>query len=434
MVRTDDVYQKYVSVLEEELLPAMGCTEPIAIAYAAAKAREVLGDVPERVFLAASGNIIKNVKSVVVPNTGHMRGIYAAVAAGIVAGKADKQLEVIASVTPEEIEKIKEYMEKTEIKVDLADSGLIFDIDITVYKGNDSARVRIVDNHTNIVLIQKGEDVILSKEISKDNKANNITDRSFMSVEGILDFADSVEIADIEPLISRQIEYNMAIAEEGLKNSYGANIGSVLLASNKSVLEQGGEAAIKLKARAMAAAGSDARMNGCELPVIINSGSGNQGITASVPVVVYARELGVGKEKMYRALVLSNLLAIHQKTPIGRLSAYCGVVNAGVGAGCGITYLKGGRLDEIAHTLVNSLAIASGVICDGAKASCAAKIGLAVENGIMGYEMYCQGQQFVGGDGIVKTGVENMIASVGRLGREGMRETDKEILKIMLDN
>lgn len=434
MVRTDDVYQKYVSVLEEELLPAMGCTEPIAIAYAAAKAREVLGDVPERVFLAASGNIIKNVKSVVVPNTGHMRGIYAAVAAGIVAGKADKQLEVIASVTPEEIEKIKEYMKTTEIKVDLADSGLIFDIDITVYKGNDSARVRIVDNHTNIVLIQKGEDVILSKEISKDNKANNITDRSFMSVEGILDFADSVEIADIEPLISRQIEYNMAIAEEGLKNSYGANIGSVLLASNKSVLEQGGEAAIKLKARAMAAAGSDARMNGCELPVIINSGSGNQGITASVPVVVYARELGIDKEKMYRALVLSNLLAIHQKTPIGRLSAYCGVVNAGVGAGCGITYLKGGRLDEIAHTLVNSLAIASGVICDGAKASCAAKIGLAVENGIMGYEMYCQGQQFVGGDGIVKTGVENMIASVGRLGREGMRETDKEILKIMLDN
>lgn len=434
MVRTDDVYQKYVSVLEEELLPAMGCTEPIAIAYAAAKAREVLGDVPERVFLAASGNIIKNVKSVVVPNTGHMRGIYAAVAAGIVAGKADKQLEVIASVTPEEIEKIKEYMEKTEIKVDLADSGLIFDIDITVYKGNDSARVRIVDNHTNIVLIQKGEDVILSKEISKDNKANNITDRSFMSVEGILDFADSVEIADIEPLISRQIEYNMAIAEEGLKNSYGANIGSVLLASNKSVLEQGGEEAIKLKARAMAAAGSDARMNGCELPVIINSGSGNQGITASVPVVVYAREMGVDKEKMYRALVLSNLLAIHQKTPIGRLSAYCGVVNAGVGAGCGITYLKGGRLDEISHTLVNSLAIASGVICDGAKASCAAKIGLAVENGIMGYEMYCQGQQFMGGDGIVKTGVENMIASVGRLGREGMRETDKEILKIMLDN
>ena len=434
MVRTDDVYQKYVSVLEEELLPAMGCTEPIAIAYAAAKAREVLGDVPERVFLAASGNIIKNVKSVVVPNTGHMRGIYAAVAAGIVAGKADKQLEVIASVTPEEIEKIKEYMKTTEIKVDLADSGLIFDIDITVYKGNDSARVRIVDNHTNIVLIQKGEDVILSKEISKDNKANNITDRSFMSVEGILDFADSVEIADIEPLISRQIEYNMAIAEEGLKNSYGANIGSVLLASNKSVLEQGGEAAIKLKARAMAAAGSDARMNGCELPVIINSGSGNQGITASVPVVVYARELGIDKEKMYRALVLSNLLAIHQKTPIGRLSAYCGVVNAGVGAGCGITYLKGGRLDGIEHTLVNSLAIASGVICDGAKASCAAKIGLAVENGIMGYEMYCQGQQFVGGDGIVKTGVENMIASVGRLGREGMRETDKEILKIMLDN
>lgn len=410
----------------------MGCTEPIAIAYAAAKAREVLGSVPDKVLLEASGNIIKNVKSVVVPNTGHMRGIYAAVAAGIIAGDADKKLEVISKVSPEKIEEIKAYLDKAKIKVDLADSDFIFDIVITVYKDGNLAKVRIVDNHTNIVLVMKGDEVLLSKETGED-KPNNFTDRSFLSVEKILDFVDSVEIEDIEEILTRQIEYNMAIAEEGLKNDYGANIGSVLLSANKEVLEKEGDAARKLKARAMAAAGSDARMNGCELPVIINSGSGNQGITVSVPVVVYAREMGVEKDKMYRALALSNLLAIHQKTPIGRLSAYCGVVNAGVAAGCGIAYLKGGGFKEIAHTLVNGLAIASGVICDGAKASCAAKIGLAVENGILGYEMYCRGQQFVGGDGIVKKGVENMIASVGRLGREGMRETDKEILKIMLD-
>lgn len=410
----------------------MGCTEPIAIAYAAAKAREVLGAVPDKVLLEASGNIIKNVKSVVVPNTGHMRGIYAAVAAGIIAGDADKKLEVISKVSPEKIEEIKAYLDKAKIKVDLADSDFIFDIVITVYKDGNLAKVRIVDNHTNIVLVMKGDEVLLSKETGED-KPNNFTDRSFLSVEKILDFVDSVEIEDIEEILTRQIEYNMAIAEEGLKNDYGANIGSVLLSANKEVLEKEGDAARKLKARAMAAAGSDARMNGCELPVIINSGSGNQGITVSVPVVVYAREMGVEKDKMYRALALSNLLAIHQKTPIGRLSAYCGVVNAGVAAGCGIAYLKGGGFKEIAHTLVNGLAIASGVICDGAKASCAAKIGLAVENGILGYEMYCRGQQFVGGDGIVKKGVENMIASVGRLGREGMRETDKEILKIMLD-
>ncbi|MDO4788423.1 MAG: L-serine ammonia-lyase, iron-sulfur-dependent, subunit alpha [Johnsonella sp.] len=432
MVRTDEVYQKCISILKEELLPAMGCTEPIAIAYAAAKAREVLGAVPDKVLLEASGNIIKNVKSVVVPNTGHMRGIYAAVAAGIIAGDANKKLEVISKVSPEKIEEIKAYLDKAKIKVDLADSDFIFDIVITVYKDGNHAKVRIVDNHTNIVLVMKGDEVLLSKETGED-KPNNFTDRSFLSVEKILDFVDSVEIEDIEELLERQIEYNMAIAEEGLKNDYGANIGSVLLSANKEILEKEGDAARKLKARAMAAAGSDARMNGCELPVIINSGSGNQGITVSVPVVVYAREMGVEKDKMYRALALSNLLAIHQKTPIGRLSAYCGVVNAGVAAGCGIAYLKGGGFKEIAHTLVNGLAIASGIICDGAKASCAAKIGLAVENGILGYEMYCRGQQFVGGDGIVKKGVENMIASVGRLGREGMRETDKEILKIMLD-
>jgi len=431
MVKTDLEYQKCVKILEEELLPAMGCTEPIAVAYCAAVARDTLGEMPDRVLVEASGNIIKNVKSVVVPNTGHLRGIPAAAAAGIVAGKSDKKLEVIADVTVEEQASIKTYLEQTQIDVQLAETPLIFDIIITVYKGESYAKVRIANFHTNIALVEKNGEVISSIEVEQGGE-DSLTDRTFLSVEKILDFANTVDIEDVKPVLDIQIAYNMAIAEEGLKNSYGANIGSVLLAAGEDVMKMGGEAALRLKARAMAAAGSDARMNGCELPVIINSGSGNQGITASVPVIVYAREMNVGEEKMYRALTLSNMLGIHQKTPIGRLSAYCGAISAGTAAGCGIAYLKDGSLEAIEHTLVNALAISSGVICDGAKASCAGKIALAVDNGILGYEMYCQGQQFEGGDGIVKKGVENTIASVGQLGRDGMRETDKEILKIMV--
>jgi len=431
MLRTDLEYQKCIKILEEELLPAMGCTEPIAVAYCAALARETLGAQPERVLVEASGNIIKNVKSVVVPNTGNLRGIPAAAAAGIVAGKADKQLEVIAEVTDAQKEEIKTYLQTMPIDVQVAEGDLIFDIVITVYKGESYAKVRIANFHTNVVLVEKDGQVISSQEVQQDSD-EGLTDRSFLTVEKILDFADSVEIEDVKSLLDVQIAYNMAIAEEGLKNSYGANIGSVLLKAGEDVMNMGGECALRLKARAMAAAGSDARMSGCELPVIINSGSGNQGITASVPVVVYARAMNVGDEKMYRALVVSNLLGIHQKTPIGRLSAYCGAISAGAAAGCGIAYLKDGSLRAVSHTLVNALAISSGVICDGAKASCAGKIALAVDNGILGYEMYCQEQQFEGGDGIVKKGVENTIASVGRLGRDGMRETDKEILRIMV--
>ncbi len=429
MLKTDPNYQKCLDILGEELLPAMGCTEPIAVAYCAAVARKTLGALPERVIVEASGNIIKNVKSVIVPNTGHLRGIPAATAAGIVAGDAEKQLEVIADVTEDQQKQIKQFMESTDISVQVANSPLIFDIVITAYKGDSYAKVRIADYHTNIVLIEKDGQVQHSVEVAVSGD-DGLTDRSFLSVELIYDFAETVDVADVKALLDQQISYNMTIAEEGLKNDYGANIGSVLLSSHPNI---SGEDALRLKARAMAAAGSDARMNGCELPVIINSGSGNQGITASVPVVVYARAMNVGDEKMYRALVLSNLLGIHQKTPIGRLSAYCGAISAGAAAGCGIAYLKGADLRAISHTLVNALAISSGVVCDGAKASCAGKIALAVDTGILGYEMFSQGQQFEGGDGIVKKGVENMIASVGRLGRDGMRETDKEILRIMVD-
>ena len=426
MTREDPRYQNYVKILEEELLPAMGCTEPIAISYCAAVARDALGLEADRVTVSASGNIIKNVKSVVVPNTGGLRGIPAAAAAGIVAGDPARRLEVIASVSPEQKEAIRAFLEKIPVELKLAGSPLVFDIVVTLHAGDHYSKVRAANFHTNIVLIERDGEVLEEHPIGKDADAG-LTDRSVLNVKDILDFAETVDPEDVRELLDRQIAYNTAISEEGLRGSYGANIGSVLLASNDA-------RDVKVRAKAAAAAGSDARMNGCEMPVVINSGSGNQGITASVPVIVFARELGVGQEKLYRALVLSNLLAIHQKTGIGRLSAYCGAVNAGAAAGCGIAYLKGGGLEAISHTLANALAIVSGMICDGAKASCAGKIAAAVDAGLLGYDMYCQNQQFHGGDGILKKGIENVITSVGRLGRVGMRETDQEILNIMLSD
>ncbi len=418
------LYRNYIEILKEELLPAMGCTEPIAIAYAAACAREILGKIPERAVVEASGNIVKNVKSVVVPHTGGLKGIAAAAAAGIVAGCADKELEVLSCVQESDVEAIAAYLKKTDISVVLSDTGRIFDIKITVYAGKESAVVRIADFHTNIVEKARNGEVLFAKELTQEIK-ESLTDRTCLTVENICRFADEVEIADIEELLERQIEYNMAIAEEGLKNPYGANIGKVLL-------KNAGDD-IRIRMRAYAAAGSDARMNGCEMPVVIVSGSGNQGMTASVPIIVYARETGAKREKLLRALALSDLITIHLKTGIGRLSAYCGAVSAGVGAGAGIEYLRGGKEKAIAHTVVNAVAIASGIICDGAKASCAAKISQAVEAGILGYEMYEQGNEFYGGDGIVTKGVENTIRNVCRLAHDGMAQTDKEILGIMLD-
>ena len=423
MYKNDEKYGAYVNILREELVPAMGCTEPIALAYAAATARKVLGELPDRVVSGASGSIIKNVKSVIVPNTDHLKGIPAAAVAGIIAGKPEKELEVIAEVTAEEIARMKEYLENVEIKIEHIDNGLTFEIIVTLYKGKEYAKVRIANYHTNIVLIEKNGEVL--KEVPVDDESEEgLTDRSLLNMKDIFDFAETVEIEDVKGILDRQIEYNMAIAKEGIRGNYGANIGSVLLDI--------GQDNLMVKAKAMAAAGSDARMNGCELPVIINSGSGNQGITASVPVIVYAEGTQSGKEKMYRALVLSNLTAIHQKTPIGRLSAYCGAVSAGAGAGAGIAYLCGGGYEEIIHTVVNALAIVSGIVCDGAKASCAAKIASAVEAGIFGYQMYVHGQEFVGGDGIVTNGVEATLQNVGRLGKQGMKETNEEIIRIMI--
>ena len=424
MLPTDPCYSQYVQILKEELRPAMGCTEPIAIAYAAAKARSVLGGMPDRLLIEVSGNIIKNVKSVVVPHTGGLRGIPAAAAAGVVAGDAEAELEVLSKVTPEQIAAMAAFLERTPIEVCHANTGHIFDIMITAFRGADSAFARIVDYHTNLVTVRRNQETLLEKEITR-KQDEGLTDRTCLSVAGIVDFAESVDVEDVRAVLERQISYNMAIAAEGLRGNYGANIGRTVL--------RGRENDINYQMRAWAAAGSDARMNGCELPVVINSGSGNQGITASVPVIVYARETGKTHEELLRALCVSNLITTHLKTGIGRLSAYCGAVSAGVGAGAGIAYLKGGRFEMIAHTVVNAVAVTSGIICDGAKASCAAKIAAAVDAGLLGLAMYENGNQFFGGDGIVKTGVENTIAAVGRLARCGMEQTDKEIIELMME-
>ena len=399
----------------------MGCTEPISIAYATAKARAVLNDTPISAKVEVSGNIVKNAKSVTVPHTDGMRGIKSAFIAGLVAGNADAELEVIASVSSEQIEEMKRVKESFPVEVFTPDDARVFDIGITLRSKSHTSYVRIVDTHTNIVCIKRDDEVLFESISLLEEK----TDKSVLNVDDIIQFADEVCIEDVQETLDRQIAYNMAIAEEGLKNNYGANIGKVLLRAYQPD--------IKITAKAYAAAASDARMNGCELPVVINSGSGNQGITASIPVIVYARGLHLPQEQLYRALCISNLITIHLKTGIGALSAYCGVVSAGAGAACGVAYLLGGRKAEIAHTLVNALAIDSGIICDGAKASCAAKIATAVESGLLGLNMYYNGNEFFAGEGIVKAGVENTIKSVSRLAQAGMRETDKEIIRIMLE-
>jgi L-cysteine desulfidase len=423
MLSTDSRYRAYIDILKEELVPAMGCTEPIAIAFAAAKARAVLGAMPDRVEITVSGNIIKNVKSVIVPNTGGLKGIEAAAAAGITVGEADRVLEVLASVSNEDKPKIKEFMASVPMIVRPSTEDVIFDIDITLHAGSEFSRLRIKDYHTNVVLIQKnGETLFEAPEI--EISSQGLTDRGLLTIKDIVDFADTVDLDDVREVLSRQIEYNTAIANEGIRGNWGARVGRVLL----DVYGYD----VKIRAKAMAAAGSDARMSGCEMPVIIVSGSGNQGMAASLPVIVYAREYDVGEDKLLRALCVSNLVTIHQKTWIGRLSAFCGAVNAGCGAGAGIAYLLGGGYEVVAHTLVNALAIVSGIVCDGAKPSCAAKIATAVDAGLLGYQMYVRGMEFQGGDGIISKGVENTIANIGRLGKDGMRETDREILKIML--
>lgn len=419
-----NIARSYIAILREELVPATGCTEPVSIAYCAAKLRQLLGALPECVSAVVSGNILKNVKSVVVPNTGGRKGIRPAIAAGLIAGDAGRDLQVIADITEEQLAQLDAYLSTTQIDVACGESPCKLDIDLTGTAGEHTARVRITNHHTNIVRMERDGEVLCDLPIV-DSAEDHMTDKSCLSVENIIRFADTVPLAEVEPLLLRQIEQNTAIAEEGLRGAWGAEIGRILL-------EDYGDD-VKQLAKAYAAAGSDARMSGCEMPVVILSGSGNQGITACLPVVVYARHIGATQEQLCRALLVSDLVTIHQKSGIGRLSAYCGAISAGVGAGAGICYLLGGGFSAVAHTVVNAVAILSGTICDGAKPSCAAKIAAAVDAGIMGYRMYLHHREFHSGEGIVAASADETIANVGLLAQQGMCQTDHTILRIMQD-
>ena len=425
MVLDRKVYQAYLDVLKQELVPATGCTEPIAIAYAGAIARKTLGQVPEQVELIVSGNIIKNVKSVVIPHSNGRKGLEAAVAAGIICGRPELELDVLSQTSPEDLQQLDVFLAGNRVQVRPSQAECPFDIQVKLTAGQDNAYVRIIGSHSNVVQVQKNGQPLVDHPFSTQGVSADENHR-LLNVKDIVTFADTVDLDEVRPILQRQIDDNMAIAQAGLTQNYGANIGKILLRSYGNSVHN--------RAKAWAAAGSDARMNGCEMPVIINSGSGNQGITASVPVIVYAKECDVSQEQLYRALVVSNLTAIHLKTGIGSLSAYCGATSAGCGAGAGVCYLYGGKYKEISHTIVNALAINSGMLCDGAKASCAAKIASAVEAGLLGMQMYLHNSQFYGGDGIVAKGVENTIRTVSTIAREGMRSTDAEIIQFMIGN
>lgn len=418
------LYENYLNILKHELVPALGCTEPIAIAYAAAKARQVLGEFPDSVEMSCSGNIIKNVKGVTVPNSGGMKGIDVAAVLGIVGGDADRALEVLECVTPEHIQKTKELVESRMCSCTLVDGVANLYIVAKVSKGERYAEVTIVNHHTNITKIVRDGEVLLDQPVEAEAEDAGI-DKSQLTVKDILDFANCVKIDDVREILERQITMNTAISQEGLDNNYGAQIGKTLMSVwGKSVTT---------RACARAAAGSDARMGGCSMPVVINSGSGNQGMTVSLPVIAYAEEWEVSKEKLYRSLVVSNLIAIHQKYYIGSLSAYCGAVSAACGAGAGITYMYGGNYQQVSLTIINTLGNVGGIVCDGAKPSCAAKIASSVDAALMAFHLSVQNKSFLPGEGIIKGDVEETIKSMGYIGRVGMRATDTEILNIMID-
>lgn len=422
---TEKMYQDYVSILKEELIPALGCTEPIAIAYASATARDALGGLPERIELSCSGNIIKNVKGVVVPTTKDMKGMAAAAIIGAVGGRAEKKLEVLSDVNQADLALAKELLARNICEEKLLSTPAKLHIVVRMWRGGDTSMAEIIHSHSNVVRIEKNGQVLLDVPHS-DEEQQAQTDRSCLNVEDIYAFAQRVALDDVGSLLETQIAYNTAISDEGLKNNYGAGIGRTLLGL------YGDD--VKIRARACAAAGSDARMSGCEMPVVINSGSGNQGITVSVPVVEYAKSLHASREQLLRALCLSNLVAIHQKAKIGRLSAYCGAVNAAAGACAGITYLLGGSLEQISSAVTIALGDVSGIVCDGAKPSCAAKISSSLDAAIMAAHMAMNNSRgFESGEGLVMDGIEHTIDSISRLAKDGMEVTDTEILHIMMD-
>lgn len=430
MELTDFDCNQFVAILQEELVPALGCTEPIAIAYAGAHARALLGKIPDRVCIKSSGNIIKNVKSVTVPNSGNMKGIPAAAAIGIIGGNPDKGLEVLADITEADIARTKEFLEKVPCKVSLLDTVASLHFIVEVFAGADSASVEIIHQHTNIVHTTKNGKDVLSVPFDPASANAALTDRSGLSVKKILEFADTINLDRVRPILERQIDYNTRIAQEGLEHRYGINAGANLL----KAAEAERAVTLKIRAQAAAAAGSDARMSGCTLPVVTNSGSGNQGLTASLPVIVFAEEKKLPHDKLLRGLLVSNLIAIHQKTRIGRLSAYCGAVSAGCGSGAAITYLSGGSYEQVCETITNTLAVVSGIVCDGAKPSCASKIATSVDAALNAHYLAMHDRVFEPGEGIVKGDIEKTIAGVGAVAADGMRETDKVILRIMVDD
>lgn len=416
------VQDNFISVLRMELVPALGCTEPIAIAYAAAKAREVLGDFPESIDVRCSGNIIKNVKGVAVPNAEGMRGVGTAAVLGVVGGVASRELEVLEEVTHDDVVRTKELLDTPGFFTHSLERGVAnLYIKATVRRGEHTASVTIVNKHTNITEITHDGRVIFSAEAGEGPAA---VDWSPWSLAAILDFARTVDIAEVRDILDAQIEMNSAISREGLDAAYGARVGRTLLDDFGTD--------VKVRAAAAAAAGSDARMGGCSLPVVINSGSGNQGITVSMPVIEYVHELGVSDEMRYRALLISNLISIYQKHYIGSLSAFCGAVTASAGAAAAIAYLHGDDDEVIGQTIVNTLGNVGGIVCDGAKSSCAAKIASSVTAGLMGWRIARAGRGFQPGEGIVLETAERTIQSVGYMGRVGMAETDIEILGIMV--
>ena len=414
----------YLEILREELIPALGCTEPIALSYAGAEAGRLLGEEPQSVRIFVSGNIIKNVKSVSVPNAQGLKGIEVAVLLGALAGDPAKKLEVLDAITLADVENVKRYLAAHPVETVPADNGEVFYIEIFLKGAEHTSRVIIKETHLNVVRMERdGKPVDFVRNCS-DGSPGSAADRSLLTVRDVVRFADGVSIEEIRPYLERQIACNMAIAEEGMEHPWGANIGSALASLHHPD-------DLCAKAAAMAAAGSDARMSGCSMPVVIVSGSGNQGITASVPVAVYAREKKIGEERLLRALAVSDLITVHVKSGVGSLSAFCGAVVAGAGAACGIAYLLGGGYEEVSHTLVNALDMISGTVCDGAKPSCAAKVAASVQAGILGYQMYLRGDQFYGGEGLIEKGVEKTIRNIGDLASLGMRETDREIISIM---
>ena len=421
MQKTDPRYHAYAAILKSHLRPAMGCTEPIAIAYAAAKARQVLGVMPERMVARCSGNIIKNVKGVNVPNAGGQKGVQVAAILGALAGNPDLELQVISQVPDEAVEEVRKLNKARICTCELEEGVENLFIRIEAYAGDESAVVEIKTKHNHISRMEKNGEVLL---VADDIVTADAGDKSQLNLKDIMEFAETCDLSDVDDLITKQIEYNTAISNEGLTNGWGTEVGRILMES--------GSGSVSTRASARAAAGSDARMNGCAMPVVINAGSGNQGITCTMPVVTYAEELGVSTEKLHRAMVLTNLVALHQKRYIGNLSAYCGAVSAGTAAACGIAYLHGENYDVIGRTIINALGNTGGIVCDGAKASCAAKIASAVEAGILGYEMSKRGKVFAFGEGIVEGDYEQTIRNFGRLAKEGMKDTDIEILNIMI--